>query len=410
MRQVLLTHRIADDVREYDGFPILDPLAIDHTFPPFAYREPVIFDFGEVSWIEHECLMYLGAVVRWRVAKGLETFFRLPSFSVAELEERQDSKVLTRARLLLYLRTWDFPQFIESVSGRPFRDLLTSDCIDSYDLLHDHLPDLIRVITTRGGGSEQFLPRHRLAITPIKMQETALKTATLEQERWLQSHMMSVLNFYLDGMGERIATSVVLEAVLNAASHPNAHMAFTSCQFSLGADRRRSDPHLVVVFWDDGMVIPETLDRQIGKGGDITSREFSAMTEDERLRVRVQDKDGLSTTEILESNHETIDMVVSRRGVAWTTAAAFLTGVTSSPGGGDEASVSDNRGLGLSLIRRTVIDLFGGSIEYMFGQYRMTMHADPEPSTYDVFLSESVGAAWPLAGNLMVVRIPLKRG
>lgn len=386
-----INKRIVRDDPLAEPYAILDALAVDAAASTYldqspAQLEPLVLDLSDATNIQHECLLYLGAIMRFRHLKRRITKLELPN----------DSEALD------FMRFWEFPEFVVSVlGGEALERILTPRSWERYKSVSAELPESIKVIDTQGGGDEQLLPRGHFVITPVNMLDNPRKAATLAHDRWLQQHIVSVLDRYLKNEGERIATTVVLEAVLNAASHPQAQMAFTSSQFVRKALPWHSEPHLEMAIWDDGNPFGTTLQRRLDLGLGIISPAFG--TVEETLKIQLVRSNGKDDFRILKPRIQDLDPEFP-----WLTMSAFLTGVTSVPDRPDVASggASDFGGRGLPRIRRTVIDLFGGQIRYFSGNYRMTMTAGDEPSVYDVLLQYRPSSSWNLQGNLMLVDIP----
>jgi hypothetical protein len=101
------------------------------------------------------------------------------------------------------------------------------------------------------------------------------------------------------------------------------------------------------------------------------------------------------------------------------TVAAFLAGITSNPSnrGNNQFRDEDENGVppraggfGLRHLRRNVIDLFGGSVQYRSGNYRLTMSSDGAVNQYIVHIAYMPRSSWYLKGNLLSIDIPLSSG
>ncbi|WP_328858103.1 hypothetical protein OG579_03415 [Williamsia herbipolensis] len=232
--------------------------------------------------------------------------------------------------------------------------------------------------------------------------------------------MAAVLDQYLDNQGRRIATHVVLEAVLNAASHPKASMAYTSSQFireDYVLDALQRGPYLEVAIWDDGDPIAYTLQQAIHDGREVKSAAYGFVEEEFTVKL-VRTATGQPEIRILSTKNPGIDY-----NFPWLTVSAFLAGITSRPraqganskstpgirGSEEElpAELWDRGGIGLYLIRKNVIDLFKGRIRYMCQNYRMSMSSGGDRGVYDVLIQHRPDNSWPLRGNLMILEIPL---
>jgi anti-sigma regulatory factor (Ser/Thr protein kinase) len=398
-----------------DGKPqtVFDCLAIDNSWEAYskesrAGRKPLVIDLSEVTYIAHDCLLYLGALIRWRQLKSRKTIIELPRVE----------------RVIDFLKAWKFPEFMEHASGLKFEQLVTESSFLWYSKCSNQLAESVHVISTPSGGLEELLPVDHFAITPIRLESDPSQSASIEQDKWLESHVRSVLDQYFDRKGERIATRVILEAVLNAASHSGATMAFTSSQFSpktVSSDGVIRPPKLEIAVWDDGDPIADTLKNAMTDGLDIKSEAFGVV--DEHFHVKLVRTKGPDQIKVLNKEDPGTEY-----GFPWLTVSAFLAGITSRPRVGVVPSTQtselkdpfdsipmelrDRGGLGLHFIRRHVIDLFRGRIRYLCADYRMTMNSSYEPTVYDydVTIQSRPNRSWPLKGNLMILELPVNRG
>lgn len=397
--RIVMSKRVVRDGPKGAAYNLADGLALDN-----SYREvsrsglspsaPLLLDLGALDYLDHEALLYLGALLRFRVKNNHATTLELP----------EDQRVWD------FMRAWHFPEFINSVAERPFSDLLTSSSLARFDRDKKHIPKYAKVIELPGGGMSELLPTDHFRITPIQLSDNPFRAATIAQSAWLERHTLSILNAYLDGQGGRIGSLVVLEAVLNAAMHPAATMAFTSSQIVLPPPQDSSGRRtLQIAVWDDGLPLATTLQRRLDAGLAITTPVFEDF--DETFRVRL----------IRSSGREEVRLITSREGglsrdFPWLTAAAFMAGVTSLPDRSAEATGDAVRGIdvggnfpgmGLWYIRRNVLNLWGGRIRYWTNSYRLSMYALDEPDSYAVTVQFRPKTSWPLEGNLLYLDIPL---
>lgn len=405
---------VVDRRRFLDHTSALDSIAIDNAYAQWGGVPPgadIILDLATASYLPHSTMMYLGALFRHRALRGRLTQLRLAQ----------------EPRLIAFLRSWNFPEFLSDVTGLPFAALLEPETRNYYATAEIEVP--LDVEFTWDPDRREFtelLPRKHFALTPVDLRISPIRAAMSAHENWREQNIQHVLDRHLRNGGRRVATHVVLEAVLNAARHPGASMAYTSSRIFHNSDR---SPHeLEWCVWDDGQPIASTLLHQTRRGLPIRSGAFGAVDEEFLVQLRGSTDRGrairvMSNTPETPNDHRLM------------TAIAFLLGVTSTPGRSEEestgarleelesegerlqaepygldASTSRKAGLGLYLIRRTVIDQFGGSIEYATSHYRYTITQGPEPSLYFVSARLKSRAAWPLKGNLFTFHIPLSEG
>lgn len=400
-----------DRRRFLDHTSALDSIAIDNAYAQWGGVPPaatVVLDLTKATYLPHSTLMYLGALFRHRALRGRLTQLRLA----------QDP------RLIAFLRSWNFPEFLADVTRLPFAALLEPETRHYYANAEIDVP--VDVEFTWDPVRREFtdlLPRKHFALTPVDLHISPIRAAMSAHESWREQNILHVLDRHLRNGGRRVATHIVLEAVLNAARHPGALMAYTSSRIFHRSD---GSPHeLEWCVWDDGQPIASTLLHQTRRGLPIRSGAFGAVDEEFLVQLRGATDRGkeiriLGNTSETPNDHRLM------------TVLAFLLGVTSTPGRGEEestgarletlesegehlqaepygldAATSRKAGLGLYLIRRTVIDQFGGSIEYATSHYRYTITKGPESSIYYVSARLKSRAAWPLKGNLFTFHIPL---
>jgi hypothetical protein len=397
--RVTLRKRVVRESFEEPPYQLADGLAIDNSYRDLtkAGRSPsgpVVLDLGGLDYLDHEALLYLGALLRFRVRHNQETLLELP----------RDSRVWE------FMRAWNFPQFIANVAERPFKEVLAEASRRIVERDETRFPKYAKVIELPGGGQSELLPTEHFQITPIELSDNPFRSATIAQSAWLERHTLSILNAYLDGQGGRVGGLVVLEAVLNAAMHPEATMAYTSSQIVLPSQQDPSGrPILQIAVWDDGLPLAVTLKRRLDEGLAVTSPAFGAFLETFQVRL------------IRSSGREEVRMLTSRASelpadFPWLTVAAFMAGVTSLPdrlpadtGDGIRGGEIGHNfpGMGLRYIRRNVLNLWKGRIRYWTNSYRFTMRALDEPDGYAVTVQYRPKAAWPLQGNLLYLDIPL---
>ncbi|MFL6108103.1 MAG: hypothetical protein ACJ72L_14165 [Marmoricola sp.] len=388
----------SDDLNR--AFYVADGLALDNSWATFrelgvSPTGPTVLDFSAMDYLDHETLLYIGALFRFRTVSGSETFISLPP----------------EGPVWDFLRAWKFPEFIATVAGKDFSDVLTEGSRARYERDRHTYPEYTKVIDLPGGGTTELLPTAHFLITPIGLKQNPLRAATIARDSWLEKQTTKILDAYLGKHGERVGELVVLEAVLNAAMHPEATMAFTSSQIVLpGPDNHPKGRTLQIAVWDDGLSLAQTLKKRLDRGESITSAAFGEF--DETFNVRLTRASGREEFRALKSNRASI-----YPDFPWLTVAAFMGGVSSLPDrSGDHTGDgirhprlrSNAPGMGLRYIRKNVLNLWGGSIRYWVGSYRFTMTATDDPDVYTVHTYYRPNDAWPLQGNLLFIDIPLK--
>ena len=363
----------------------------------------VLVDLRNVDYLAHDTLMYLVGYFHQRAAQGLVTRLALPRRSTATD----------------FLRAWNLPWALEMVTNDRFEFLLDPESRERFQSLPE-VSKYERVIFRPGGGCENLLPRSFFALTALSIPlETAWSTvrtsprraASIERDRWLQAHILRVLDLYLSERGDQVGTRVVAEAVLNAARHPKASLGMISSQLirARKGDKFQEPVAIEVAIWDNGDSFAKTLSERAVKGLPIQSEAFGAI--DEEFNVQVLGAGGQA--------HETIELDSTWDGVGASQekfmVAAFMLGVSSAPEKGTTVDddvflegTSDPAGSGLYYIRRVVVDKFGGEIRYMSGRTRLTLTSGGSRGRYHGTIQTSPAFA-DISGNLLVVTIPVQR-
>lgn len=361
-----------------------------------------MLDLRDVDYLSHDTLLYIVAAFHERARKGLDTRLTLPR----------------RETAADFLRAWGLPAALEAATDDRFEFLLEEESRDRFAKLSP-TSRYERVIFRPGGGRETLLPKSFFAITPLSIplqsvwaavRTSPRRTAALERDRWLEAHILSVLDLYLSDRGDEVASRVVYEAVLNAAHHPKASLGMVSSQLVRSrADGRFGEPEAIeIAIWDNGDSFAKTLAARVTAGLPIQSEAFGKV--DETFDVEVHGVGGQASSRLtLGSSHP-----LAVGSDAALTVAAFMLGVTSSPERGkyvdDEMfqTQADPAGSGLYYIRRTVVDKFGGTIRYLAGHSRMELRAGAQRGRYLAVLRNSKQDFANVAGNLLIVRIPVQ--
>lgn len=376
-----------------------DIAAIDATWVRRRSPDHFEVDLSRSSYVSHASLLYLVAFARRRHVRDQPTRFKLP----------------TSERAIDYLRAWKFPEAIELACETRFVDLIDAKSRARLAAMPERSRYEIVVVTPEGG-RETMLPVHYFALTPIRISDPytpdALKTsperaATTERDRWLAVHLRALLDHYLGGFGDTVATRIVYEAVLNAASHSGARMGLASAQIlkHRDGDDKGKPIALEIAIWDDGDTFIQTLQAQLDDEKPITSIAYGRF--DEHFTINLTTPDGPMPK--IELDSRTTENETSPPALL---ISAFMLGITSSP---DRPPTVDDfgrirhkdPGLGLYYVRRAAIDKFGGEIEYYAAQFHASIAAGEEKWHYEANVDYSPTGRAPIAGNLLIVRFPL---
>jgi hypothetical protein len=367
------------------------------------FEPHVVLDLSRSTYLTHDTLFLLGALGRARAWKGQSTRLRLNQ----------------NKRLFDFLRSWRFFEYYANVCDQTLEESLTQD---SWTYLDNQTepPRYVQMMQGPGGGYESLLLREQFEITPIDLELNPLRAASSLRDRWLEVHLVGILEKLLKRDerkidGRRVATHIILEMVLNAASHAGAAMAYLSSQID-PPTKDRVERSLHISVWDDGLSMADTLARALRDVGSIQSPAYGAI--DEVFEVSVMGRRARESKVVLSSSQTKLPSHPALLNVV-----AFMLGVSARPDEkrpswvhktliGDPSillndEVIDHGGLGLYLVRTTAVDLFGGSITYKTGSYRYRIEAGTSKRTYRVSAHLTEDQACPVKGNLLEVSLPL---
>jgi hypothetical protein len=367
------------------------------------FEPHVILDLSRSTYLTHDTLFLLGSFGRARAWKGQSTRLRLSQST----------------RLFDFLRSWHFFEYFANACDVTLEESLTRDSW-TYLEAQKEPPRYVQMMPAPGGGYESLLLREQFEITQIDLQLNPLRAASSLRDRWLEVHLVGILERLLKRDerkidGRRVATHIILEMVLNAASHPGAAMAYLSSQIDPPANVHAGRA-LHISVWDDGLSMADTLTHALRDVGSIQSPAYGGV--DEVFEVSVTGRRARESALVFKSTQPELP-----RHPALLNVVAFMLGVSARPDEkrpswvhrslfGDPSSplndeMIDHGGLGLYLVRTTAIDLFGGTITYKTGHYRYRIDAGPSKRTYRVAASLTEDLTCPIKGNLLEVSLPL---
>ena len=405
---------------------------------------PVLLDLSENTYLDQEVLLYLVAILTDRAPFHLETLIELPLRGREPVEQappaddsdlepeisppdhatpasdEPEAEEAPRDRIVEFLHSWQLPRAVELATKRDFTDFLTETSRARLAAVTPQDSQYTKVMETRYNGRQSMLPETYFALTPIKLGAGPAAAAAIVTKDWLDAHIVSVLDRYLNGLGSRVGSYILHETIVNAARHPGATVAFTSAQVMYKRyEHEDAIPReLVLAVWDDGNSFADTLASGLGGAG-VRSPAYGAEEDEFTVQFADRDDEHESRPIHLVSGQETLptgdpDLIV----------AAFMLGITAIPDdrNRDEEAIAMLKalsedllppglelfgGLGLHLVRRNVIDLFGGSIQYISGGYRLSLLGEGQTGKYRGFLTKRELLGPQARGNLLVVRLPL---
>lgn len=344
-------------------------------------------DLTRADYIDHDALLMLGGIVAARKRVGQGTLIELPD----------------RPRIVDFLRAWDFPKFIRTVADPlpVFTD--ASELILSTSGRHP--PRYISYRTDPGGEREPLLLRTNLAITQATLTADAWSDAESASERFRSLNFLSVLRRTIGTRAPAWIPKVIHEAIHNAATHPNANLAFTSCQFkqpSLHDDNAGQEMQIAV--WDDGDSFSSTLLATLEMGEPIINSDYGTegVTFDVAIRPDRRSREVLTLTDSEPPVSEDPGLL---------SCAAFMLGVSSDPnlarhprrGSSDRGT---RGGTGLYTLRRVAIDEFDGIVSYRTEGLLISLRRGQQPSHYSVTVSDVLDSGWLTRGNLLLIDLP----
>lgn len=375
---------------------VVDAVALDRAAQlrvDLRNQRHVTIDLSQAQFIDHDALLLMGGMTAYRKRRGMSTLFNLPwSDSVMD-----------------FLRTWAFPDFMQAVCAPS--PAFTEESEMALQESSHRLPKYVS-FQMEGNERRAVLLRESLQITPITITGDAWADAGLATSRFLNENFRAVMNRSLGDRGDSNVANIVHEAALNAATHPGARLAFTSCHVR---KRQPDDPvegrsyELQLAIWDDGASLAGTLGAALDRGAAITADRFG--------------EEGATFDLVIQRDHEGVELLsfddseppVSRDSTVLSS-AAFMLGVTSDPSRSRQAattfpnaapSVRQSGGVGLALLRTRTIDAFGGRVIYRSGDLRLEISAGAQENHYTFHINVVPDDGWPIEGNLLLVDIPL---
>lgn len=279
----------------------------------------LIIDLGYARFIDQEFLLYLIGFLLERKRSGYSTRINLPN--------RSDREESGRDRPVEFLMAWNFPDALAKTLGGDFTDYLTDDSADRFSAMAGKTPRYDEIVRLPDGKTDVKLPRKFFKLTPIALADGGPVAATLVKKDWLDLALVAVLDRFFEnldpeeGLGSRVGSYILHEAVLNAASHPKARASMTSAQIENTKTRKggRAPGDLILVVWDDGISFAETL----AAVGQKTSRSFGLV--DDKFSVTISDH-STGKTEKYPLNANDPRVLEEPHTLAL---AAFMLGVTS---------------------------------------------------------------------------------
>jgi hypothetical protein len=352
---------------------------------------PLLINCTNVSYFDVPGMVYLISRIIERARLGLETKLALPQ----------------RPEVANFLRIWNVDTTIERACGFPFSTMLHP----SSTSIWSHLQTMPRT------SHEERLPAsfYPIQATLRSSRRFTPNLAAEWSESWRSVYILSVLNRMLGGYGERIASHVIHEAIMNGIRHPGARVLLTASSSIRYPSRSnsKSSRYLTICVWDDGASIVETLRGASAFATEFYPRQSSLFKRDlEFTRIGIDKEE-----KTIRLTNQTAIPVDSED--ALLLLASTFPGVTSDPS--SEASYAHPNvirenidyarpGMGLFVLCSTVAEVFGGKVTIRSGRSRMSIQSGPiasenAPRLLNVKVTD-LGPNSLLLGNQVTIRIP----
>lgn len=361
----------------------------------FDSGSEVLFDMRRTRFIVLPTLTFLLARTRQLRLRNIPFSFRLPHSH----------------RVRDYLRDWQFPEALASVTGESFYGV-----VDESDRHY-----FGENAQSRPTDMNTLLPRNWYPLqTFVSAEHTFGKSlAVRESTRWREGYVLSVLNRLFSHVapnaGRRVASHVVHEAIMNAIRHPNGDTVVVSsfCDSrnpdSMPTARDRAEgAHLTFVVWDDGDSIIETLSNVLRSDAPIRSVDAGRLTRE--VSVKYVDGDRADRFSVRT------DRAPDRSSPDWfILLSSTFPGISRDPlrAAGDAApeTTRENElyafpGMGLYVLVNTVVDVFGGSLSIRCADHFMNIKRDPSTPGYKVKIQRYIEETARFPGNMLTVRLP----
>jgi len=358
-------------------------------------RKRLTFDLSECQYIEVPVLIYLIALMKFRVSRNLPTFLVLP----------HEKKVLD------FLQIWGFPEAVESAIGVRLSQFTVGENAEYFN----HPP---KDITTRYAGlviqteegMERLLSKHYFSLMTFRSQLQLFNPAFALTEAAKWRNMGSVLASVLNGPENMFASRIVYEALINAVQHPSASVIQIGSQLRWPSAKIGGKGHFTITFWDDGRGIIDTLRSALDAGRSLLFSPAIAI----KTNYLVELQQGFRKVIIercLSSDREP----KKEDGNYLILLASTFPGITSNPRlhapHPETVKTAENNqllypGMGLFLLTNAAVSVYGGKVFIRTGRFRAIFSPSKNGHDFNVNIREY--GSWPnFPGNLITVRLPL---
>jgi hypothetical protein len=408
------------DVRTVGVPATATPLAVEQAF---ATHDPetwescnVNFDLSECRFIEVPTLVYLIATLTARSRRGLHSSMTLP-----RSKDVRD-----------FLREWLFPDAVRDAVGLPFSKVVVEQDVKDYfgenrgpanpkygSLSEHHWFEgqVHRVLSGNSFGLVTYFLQRLASDALLAMDES---------KRWQDRLVRSVLKRHLGAVAPSgfVASRIVFEAMTNAVRHPKGTLIQTGSRFvfpkntnattvaSDDASRPANRGHLILVFWDDGDSMIDTLRRALIEDRPIRSGSIPNL--DPTYAARIVGPYGEAIEEVEVRATETPNLATRDELLLLATTFPGITRDVEGLGRVENTELRasepllDAPGMGLYVLLNAVIDVFGGSVGFRTKNLFMSIkRSSVAQINYDATIHQIHANLPTFVGNLVTVRLPL---
>lgn len=370
----------------------------------------ISLDFRETTFVEPPALQAVIALCRQLMLRGARPSIRIP----------RNKKVRDM------WRAWHFAPALSAATGVDHFELF--DKQDHYwftEPATDYRS--IEYGETKHSPTVELYPYNYFPFTGYNLDRygpPSARVANEAKQAWSAPHIMDVLKRKIGRGASHFPSVVVFESILNSTRHPRATIvqtaSFDQSAYRGGAVASKSQVDkkstFTTHFWDDGESMADKLHQAIVGGVKVRTNPSNDFERNYLLRFEDPENNVNSTTS--ESSSQALGIDISEH---LSLLAALFPSVTSSPSGSGNQVPAEilredarfgNPGMGLFVLTRTVVEMFGGSIAFRTGRYFMNVRpltkpekkANPE-ADIRVKIQRQPSSVPAFLGNMVTIRL-----
>jgi hypothetical protein len=362
-------------------------------------------DMSACEFVEPATLTYLTALMRARRREAKKTRLKLP-----RAKDVRD-----------FFRAWEFPRAVHDAIGSSFASMVCPEDIHYFGESHTLEDVKYRGTLVQGGRDRMpFVGTYGIKTFFSASVISGEALAKNESKSWKEEHIVTVLNRHLQGLGKRVASHIIHEAMMNALRHPAATLIQTTSHFEWPDDSNpASKGFLTIVLWDDGESVSNTLSRAIAEGQNISSVRVPRLYAN--YHFVVENENGVKEPAKVICSDLIPDATTPNEELLL---AATFPGITRDPAGfGHDADAElaaedemlSRPGMGLYVLTNTAVDVFGGTVSVRTKNLFMNIkppgsgRGRKDKCQYRVKVRR-YGAWMPeFLGNMITIRLPLAK-